>query len=52
MGTKDIKPEKKVIKCQMCKKRDAITTATRPYSDEVIEVCGKCFNDMIDEEDE
>lgn len=44
--------EKVVVKCQMCIKRDAVTTAVKPFTGETIEVCGKCFNDIIDEEDE
>ena len=46
---KNIKEEKE-IKCEICKKRKATEIAAKPFEPTPINVCTKCFNDILDEE--
>jgi len=43
--------EKPKVKCEICKKREATTIATRPFEMQPIAVCEKCYNDILEEDD-
>jgi hypothetical protein len=50
METIKNKTEEKEIKCEICKKRKATEIAAIPLEPIPMNVCTKCFNDILDEE--
>ena len=50
MMMNDDEDKDKEIKCEICGKRKATEIAAKPFEPIPMNVCTKCFNDILDEE--